>query len=65
MKQFLIAAGVRPASQLAAGKIGVELVIHDDIYSQRRYVDEIEADQGQTILDLMNKEAAKHPRGFK
>jgi len=43
----------------------VILTIEDTIYAQRNVDIKINTEPGKTILDVLNDQAAQHPRAFK
>jgi len=51
--------------QPRSGQIRVKLSIEDQIYSQRIVDTKLDTSTGQTVLQVMNEQAAKHPRAFK
>lgn len=57
----------RPSNddQPRSGQIRVKLLIDDQIYSQRTVDTKLDTNPGQTVLQIMNEQQAKHPKAFK
>lgn len=56
----------RPAGNpIRSGQIRTLLSIEDSIFAQTIVETKVDTNPGQTILQIMNEQSAKHPRAFK
>jgi hypothetical protein len=63
---MMVDKAARPAGNpVRSGQIRTLLSIEDTIYAQTIVETKVDTNPGQTVLQIMNEQSAKHPRAFK